>query len=394
MRIAYVCADSGVEVFGRKGSSVHVQEVTRAFKARGAQVEMFTRSPGRDPPSDLSTMIIHEFGTPSKGNAAEREQASLAANAVLRAALQREGRFNLVYERYSLWSYAGMEYARAAGIPGLLEVNAPLIEEQAEYRVLVDRISAERIATSVFGTATALIAISQEVAAYLKQYKIAPGRVHVIPNGVNPDRFPTGLKPSCPASPGMFTVGFAGSLKPWHGLRILVRAFAILHGRDPNTRLLVVGDGPERGNLLADLSAHGLMKATYLTGMVTPNEVPGLLASMDVAVCPYPQQRFYFSPLKVYEYMAASLPVVASRIGQLGELITNEVTGLLCSPDDIIALADALDRIRREPNLRFRLGQAARAAVLRDHTWDAAVGHILYLAGLLPSAQAEAVEVG
>jgi glycosyltransferase involved in cell wall biosynthesis len=91
--------------------------------------------------------------------------------------------------------------------------------------------------------------------------------------------------------------------------------------------------------------------------------------------------------------MAASLPVVASRIGQLGELITNEVTGLLCPPGDIIALADALDRLRREPNFRFRLGQAARTTVLRDHTWDAAVRHILHLAGLLPSAQAEAVEV-
>ncbi len=389
MRIAYICADSGVEVFGRKGSSVHVQEVTRAFQAHGAQVEMFARYPGRDPPSDLSTMTIHELVTPSKGNTAEREQASLAANAALRAALLREGRFNLVYERYALWSYAGMEYALAAGIPGLLEVNAPLIEEQAEYRVLVDRIGAERVATRVFGAATALIAISKEVAAYLKQYKIAPGRIHVIPNGVNPDRFPDGLKPSCPAAPGTFTVGFAGSLKPWHGLRILVRAFAILHGHDHDIRLLVVGDGPERGNLLADLAAHGLMEAAHLTGMVTPDEVPGLLASMDVAVCPYPPQPFYFSPLKVYEYMAASLPVVASRIGQLEELIANEVTGLLCPPGDIIALADALDRLRREPNLRFRLGQAARTTVLRDHTWDAAVGHILQVAGLLPSAQVE-----
>ena len=389
MRIAYVCADSGVEVFGRKGSSVHVQEITRAFRAQGAQVEMFTRCPGKDPPLDLTTMTIHEFGTPGKGSTAEREQASLVANVALRAALRREGRFNLVYERYSLWSYAGMEYARAAGIPGLLEVNAPLIEEQAEYRVLVDRIGAERVATRAFGTATALVAISKEVAAYLKQYQIAPGRVYVIPNGVNPERFPSGLKPSCPASPGTFTVGFAGSLKPWHGLRILVRAFAKLHERDPDTRLLVVGDGPERGNLLADLSAHGLIEAAHLTGTVTPDEIPRLLASMDVAVCPYPRQRFYFSPLKVYEYMAASLPVVASRIGQLEDLIADEVTGLLCPPGDIIALADALDRLRREPNLRFRLGQAARTTVLRDHTWHAAVGHILRLTGLLSLAQAE-----
>jgi glycosyltransferase involved in cell wall biosynthesis len=127
---------------------------------------------------------------------------------------------------------------------------------------------------------------------------------------------------------------------------------------------------------------HGLAGAAHLTGMVAPTQVPGLLASMDVAVCPYPKQRFYFSPLKVYEFMAAGLPVVASRIGQLGELIEDEMTGLLCPPGDTTALADALDRLRRDPVLRRRLGQAARASAIRDHTWHAVVDRILYLAGL------------
>src|SRR5260370_26157420 len=95
-----------------------------------------------------------------------------------------------------------MEYAQAIGVPGLLEVNAPLIEEQAKYRTLVDRAGAEQVANRVFGTATALIAVSEEVAAYLNQYPAARGRIHVIPNGVNPDRFPEELSPSQPGSPG------------------------------------------------------------------------------------------------------------------------------------------------------------------------------------------------
>src|SRR5262249_5980169 len=170
----------------------------------------------------------------------------------------------------------------------------------------------------------------KEVATYLRQFPHAEGRVHVVPNGVNPDRFPEDLPPSYPGAPGTFTVGFVGTLKPWHGLQTLVHAFDRLHAIDTAARLLVVGEGPERSRLEADLSARGLQEAVHCTGPVDPAEIPGLLASMEAAVAPYPNLRdFYFSPLKVYEYMAAGCAVVASRIGQLDGLIEHEVSGLL-----------------------------------------------------------------
>jgi glycosyltransferase involved in cell wall biosynthesis len=130
-------------------------------------------------------------------------------------------------------------------------------------------------------------------------------------------------------------------------------------------------------------SAHGLQDAACFTGAVPPGEVPGLLASMDAAVAPYPDLTpFYFSPLKVFEYMAASLPVVASRVGQLSSLIEDESNGLLCPPEDPAALAASLDRLCQDPPLRARLGQTARAAVLAHHTWDAVAQRSLSLAGL------------
>src|SRR5262249_57748941 len=128
--------------------------------------------------------------------------------------------------------------------------------------------------------------------------------------------------PYCPGQPDCFTVGFVGTLKPWHGLATLVQAFSRLRQGASNVRLLIVGDGPERTRIEADLAARGLLETSHLTGSVAPNQVPGLLASMDAAVAPYPDlSRFYFSPLKVYEYMAAGLPVVASRIGQLAQIL-------------------------------------------------------------------------
>jgi glycosyltransferase involved in cell wall biosynthesis len=102
---------------------------------------------------------------------------------------------------------------------------------------------------------------------------------------------------------------------------------------------------------------------------------------MDVAVAPYPNHAdFYFSPLKVYEYMAAGLPVVASEIGQLATLIEHDRTGLLCEPGDPVALADAIERLRQQPQLRAQLGREARETMLREHSWDAVVQRIVTIA--------------
>lgn len=385
MRVAYVCADPGVPVFGRKGASVHVQEVIRALVRRGVRVELFATRNGGEAPSGLQGVRVHALPPVPKGELAARERAALAANDGLRTALERRGPFDFVYERYSLWSFAGMAYARAIGVPGLLEVNAPLIEEQAQHRGLVDRASAERVAGRAFSAATALLAVSDGVAAYSESHPAAQGRMYVVPNGVDPNRFRPGLAPALPGSPDTCTVGFVGSLRPWHGLDMLVEAFAMLHCRNPGARLLLVGDGPGRERLVTRLTARGLLDATHLTGAVAPDEVPAWLASMDIAVAPYPNtERFYFSPLKVYEYMAVGVPVVTSRIGQLTNLIEDGVTGLLCPPGDAAALAVALERLRTDPDLRARLGRAGRATVIRDHTWDAVARRILELASLEP----------
>src|SRR5260370_37739073 len=112
-------------------------------------------------------MRVHEIPLRALGGAASREQAALAANRHLRAALEYEEPFDLVYERYSLWSYAGMEYAQEARFPGLLEVNAPVIGEQGRYRQLVDRFGAKHLAERPFAAAGGHVPARDGVAAAL-----------------------------------------------------------------------------------------------------------------------------------------------------------------------------------------------------------------------------------
>ncbi len=378
MRLAYVCADPGVPIFGRKGSSIHARSVLGALARRGVEIELFAARLDGHPGPDTPLRAVHRLPRPAKGDAAERERACQAANGNLAAALEDRPPFDAVYERQSLWSWAGMEHARRHGIPGLLEVNAPLLEEQARHRGLADEGAARAAAGRAFAAASAVLAVSDELARRLSAEHDLEGRLQVVPNGVDPARF----DPAPPAPGRPFTVGFVGTLKPWHGLPALAAAFARLCERHPDARLLVVGDGPEREALEADLARRGLTGAAELVGAVEADAIPSLLARMDVGTVPYGGEAgCYFSPLKLFEYMAAGLAAAASDVGQVSTVIEHERTGLLCAPGDPEALAGALRRLAAHPALRARLGRAARAEAVRRHGWDSVAGRILAIAG-------------
>ncbi|GAA3763559.1 glycosyltransferase involved in cell wall biosynthesis [Spinactinospora alkalitolerans] len=375
MRIAYVCADPGVPVFGSKGASIHVQEVLRRLLARGARVELFCMRTGGPAPADLAGVAVHEAAPARAEDTGRRERMTMRAATALEGLLRRAAPFDLVYERYALWGGFGAEWAHASGVPGVLEVNAPLIEEQAAHRGLVHRRAAEANLTRTLAVAPTVVCVSGPVAAWARERGAAAERVHVVPNGVDTDRF----RPA-PAEPaGPFTVGFSGSLKSWHGVHALLDACAPL---PDDTRLLLVGDGPEGGALRRRAAEGRLAGRVEFTGALPADRVPAQLRRMHVAAAPYhPGAGRYFSPLKVYEYLAAGLPVVAGDIGQNAEVVAPGRNGVLVPPGDAGALAGALADLRGDPATRTRMRAAARRTAL-GHTWEATVTRILAAAGV------------
>ncbi len=397
--VAYVCGDRGVPIGGDKGASAHVAELTRAMQQRGAEVRIIAARTGRNvAPSELPAPTVDLgaqrsvrsarqalfSGAASKSaNARASEAFAVMLNQPLAKALERLDRdwsIDAIYERYSLWSHAAADYARAAGLPYALEVNAPLVEEQRRFRHLENRALAESLRGYVFESADRIYVPAR---ALVDHVTISGGRrssVYVVPNAADPARF----RRAAPSrrrkakADRDFVVGFLGSLKPWHGLDNLARAFRHLARRSDAYRLLIVGEGPLRRELAASFARMGCSRAVTFAGAVGRDEVGVHLERMDVAVAPYPPDSdFYFSPLKIFEYMAAGVPIVASDIGQIGEVLTNRKTALLHRPGAIREMVDCIERLRRSPALADRLAREAGALLSRRYTWKRNADRVL-----------------
>lgn len=367
MHIAYVCLDPGIPVFGTKGASVHIQEVVREYRRRGHDVTVYATRRGSDVPDDLAELRIVDVPVTTRDEE-ERERAQQAASASV-SDMVRAGGYDLVYERYSLFSTVIAE----CGVPGILEVNAPLIDEQRTHRVLVDEQAADAALQEQVQAALATICVSDPVRDWVIA-RTEGTRVFTVPNGVNVHR----ITPQ-PESPGAPVVTFVGTLKPWHGVDVLLRARAQAH---KDWKLRIIGDGPMRAEL--DDLARSLGIDVDFRGAVAPDAIPQHMAGTAIGVAPYPAMDTdsdqYFSPLKVYEYMAAGLPVVASRVGQLPEIMGE--SAYLVPPSDPEALAEALDALVANPVERARVGSDNRRQAEREHSWTGTVDHILAHAGV------------
>ncbi|MDN5635514.1 MAG: glycosyltransferase family 4 protein, partial [Brevibacterium sp.] len=368
MRIAYILLDPGIGVFGTKGASVHVQEVVRTFRNLGHEVSIFCTRTDDDIPADLADLDITRLEVPRGLDRGQREIALLRlsdmlADMVVNTATEAGQSFDLVYERYSLFSTAGAQISERLGVPLVLEVNAPLLAEQKQHRGLVHAEHAARTTARSFVEAERIVCVSTTVAEWVRRDYPGLRDVSVVPNGVNTNRITPAAQTSLG---GPVRIGFVGTLKPWHGTDRLIDACADLHG---NVHLDILGHGPEAQSLQKQAKTRRLGDRVTFHGALAPEEIPSRLRTFDIAAAPYPAGENYFSPLKIYEYLAAGLPIVASAVGSIPDVLEGTGAATLVPADDTDALTHALQNLIEDPEARHRMGAAARSEALAHHSW-------------------------
>jgi glycosyltransferase involved in cell wall biosynthesis len=379
MRIAYLCTDLGVPVCGNKGASIHVRELSGALQALGHEVIAVCARLDGSPPDGFDVPLIEVPEEPGADSGDRAVRAAAYANSLPARVLEQLRDFgpDVLYERYALNGTAGLTIAQELRIPHLLEVNAPLVDEEETHRSLAPGDSARTLERAILRRVDRIVAVSGELKRWLVELGVEDERIAVLANAVDPGRFEVTPQERVAVRRrlevnGTPIVAFVGTLRPWHDPTILVRALGLLRARGDEPRLLIVGDGPERERLTTLARKDGLSPMVTFVGSVSHDEVPAYLAAADVAVAPYhPDTGRYFSPLKLFEYLAAGVPVVAADFGEIPHCVRAGETGLLYPPGDAQALADALARLIANREGAAALGRNGREHVLRHHTWAA-----------------------
>ena len=391
--ILFVHTAPGIPLVGGGGGSRHLREVIRAMDRAGHRVTVVTRRLTRDggnTPHQLPCKVLHYPQGTVPGFLQRFPQIEESAYdsrlwRFLRMVAAKH-RPTLVYERYSLFSQSGMRLARALRVPGILEVNAPLLREREQHEGLNPGPYSRARERSVLRSASRLIAVSSWLARYLESRGVPAARIQVIPNGVDTTLFAPRERVPLPAelagTGGGFVVGFCGTLKPWHDLALVLESLATVEGLE-QARLLVIGDGPQRGELERRATQLSLDSRVIWAGERPEEQVPELLAACDAVCVPSAElPEFYFSPLKMMEAMAMGLPVVATDIGDASVVAGGaEPAALLVPPGSAEAFGAALLQLVGDEGLRRQLGQRGRARALL-HTWDQVVRESL--AGVEP----------
>jgi alpha-maltose-1-phosphate synthase len=363
VRILYVACDQVVP--GRTGGSVHVLEVARGLAARSHQVHAVVHSAAGAPDHEEEDGVRWHRVSWRPPHRFFRFRARRAV-----AALAETARAEIVIERYYNFGGEGILAAAARGIPSVLEVNSPIVDHPGSAKGFLDALSIvrplRRWRERLCREATALVAPLPDIVPAFARPKTETVTWGANVEAFSPDRRSEAERRVLGIPQGAMGVVFSGSFRPWHGVPVLEAAARMLHHR--RDIFFVLAGGPRPGEARG---YHG-----RLLGAVPYERMPAVLAAADVGVAPYDTARlrqlrlgFYWSPLKIFEYMASGLPVITIARPPLDTIVRLGSEGLHVPEADPAGLARALEVLAGDAEARARMGRSGRQRVVERYSW-------------------------
>jgi glycosyltransferase involved in cell wall biosynthesis len=283
-----------------------------------------------------------------------------------------------IYQRHTAFNCSGALLARLLGLPLVLEFNSSELWKGRYWGGLQRTREAALVERINLLSARRTVVVSRVLRDQLIAIGVPDETILVNSNAVDTTTFHPAIDGTAVrqkwglGGPSTLVVGFSGTFGLWHGIPTVAAVLPRVIAARPDVRWLLIGDGPLRKLIDDPIEQHGL-EGVVQPGLVPHAEMPAYLAACDILVSPHGRQadgqEFFGSPTKLFEYMAAGRPIVASAVGQIADVLRDEESALLVPPDDADALCRAILRLVDDQCLRQRLAAAARAAAEEHHTW-------------------------
>lgn len=381
MRILYVCGDLGIDVMGRKGASTHLRETCRQLANRGHEVLLVTPVPSVTQSTNFRTHFVEPPRAKWLGMDLRYHLLNNRIKSLL-PKLIKEFRPDAVYERYALYQTAAQKICKAFSLPRILEVNS-ILSQEMHHRLRFPRWAA-RCESRLWAAERVIICVSSVLESCIREVARGYGNklLHLVvsPVGVDPEQFHPDVPPLDWEHFGILArrvVGYTGTLTRWHGIDLLFEAAVLAKQRSLPVCFVVAGGEPEKVATLRkkswDLGVGDYLK---FLGSFPHDEIPSLLAAMDICVIPDTQD--WSSPTKYFEMAAMQRPVLAAKAPAITEVVGGDGVGaLLFDRGDAQDLIRKLEMVLNDEALASRLGRTARERVLRHYSWDCNIARIL-----------------
>ena len=375
LRVVYLRATPGPGTQAG-GAASHIKGVVEGLEALGVEVQIISNDliAGLNASGDRFTVV------PPQPGGGTRALFEIHNNLVFTrgaAPLIEQVDPDFIYQRYARFSWAGVVAANRTKRPLFLEYNGSEVWVGRNW----DRVGSldllERYERLNLDAAARIFVVSDVERRNLEARGVAANKIVVNPNGVDVERFRPGVggaerRRELGIRNDEVVAGFVGTFGPWHGVEKLAAAIKMIPFNVP-LRFLLVGTGSLHGEVEKRLKDEVATGRVIFTGAVGHDRVPGLLDACDILVAPHVPladgSEFFGSPTKIFEYMAMGKGIVASRLGQIGEVLADGDTALLVDPGNVDELRAAIVRLTDDEGLRKSLGARAREVAQREHTW-------------------------